>query len=286
MSFTLQSLAVHADAATFSAELPRRRSDKALEAYLSLDTENRPASYQYEDIQILFPDAARAAELAREAERAVKVDRDPVAAIHLLEDAIRLDQIAALDGDCLVQRAALYAELGQPGPWRALELYQIGVSLSRLNHWKEAEVVYDIATALDEGFLWPANNAAWLLATATSTRAHNGPKSVAAAEWTCANSGWGCWSFLGTLAAAFARENDFERAVAWQRVSLQLTPEPQRHCAEFELGEFERGQPCVDNKRKVSAGADITDEELSQLNVRDLLLKANELITAARTVVH
>ncbi len=65
-----------------------------------------------------------------------------------------------------------------------------------------------------------------------------------------------------------------------------MTPEPQRHCAEFELGEFERGQPCVDNKRKVSAGADITDEELSQLNVRDLLLKANELITAARTVVH
>ena len=111
-------------------------------------------------------------------------------------------------------------------------------------------------------------------------------KSVAAAEWACANSGWGCWSFLGTLAAAFARENDFERAVAWQRVSLQLTPEPQRHCAEFELGEFERGRPYIDNKRKVSAGAEITDEELSQLNVRDLLLKANELITAARTVIH
>ena len=286
MSSTLQSLAVHADAATFSAELPRRRSDKALEAYLSLDPENRPASYQHEDIQILFPDAARAAELAREAEHAVKVDRDPVAAIHRLEDAIRLDQIAALDGDRLVQRAALYAELGQPGPWRALELYQIGVSLSRLNHWKEAEVVYDIAVTLDRGFLWPANNAAWLLATATSTRAHNGPKSVAAAEWTCANSGWGCWSFLGTLAAAFARENDFKRAAAWQRVSLQLSPEPQRHCAEIKLGEFERGQPCVDNKRKVSAGVEITDEELSQLNVRDLLLKANELITAARTVIH
>ena len=167
MSFTLQSVAVHADAATFSAELPRRRSDKALEAYLSLDPENRPASYQYEDIQILFPDAARAAELAREAEHAVMVDRDPIAAIHRLEDAIRLDQIAALDGDCLVQRAALYAELGQPGPWRALELYQIGVALSRLNHWKEAEVVYDIAVTLDRGFLWPANNAAWLLATAT-----------------------------------------------------------------------------------------------------------------------
>ena len=33
-------------------------------------------------------------------------------------------------------------------------------------------------------------------------------------------------------------------------------------------------------------GAEITDEELSQLNVRDLLLKANELITAARTVIH
>ena len=106
MSFTLQSVAVHADAATFSAELPRRRSDKALEAYLSLDPENRPASYQYEDIQILFPDAARAAELAREAEHAVMVDRDPIAAIHRLEDAIRLDQISALDGDRLARRAA------------------------------------------------------------------------------------------------------------------------------------------------------------------------------------
>ena len=41
MSSTLQSLAVHADAAKFSAEFPRRRSDKALEAYLSLDPENR-----------------------------------------------------------------------------------------------------------------------------------------------------------------------------------------------------------------------------------------------------
>ena len=286
MSATLQTLTAQAEAAEFSSELPRRRSDKALAAHLSLDPENRPAWHQYEDIQILFPDAAKAAELAGEAERAAKVDRDPVAAIRRLEEAIRLDQIAALDGDRLVQRAALYAELGQPGPWRSLELYQIGTSLGRLKRWKEAEVVYDTAVTLDRAFLWPANNAAWLLATAASTRAHNGPKSVAAAEWACANSGWGCWSFLGTLAAAFARESDFDRAVAWQRVSLQLTPEPQRHSAEIELGEFERGRPYTDNNRKVSAGAEITDEELSQLVVRDLLLKANELITAASTVIH
>jgi len=286
MSTNLQSDVNRAEAMKFSTETPRHRSDRALEAHLSLDPENRPASYQCGDVRILFPDAAKAVELAHQAEYTAKVDRDPVAAIRHLEESIRLDQINALNSDRLVQRAAMYAELGQPGPWRALKLYNIGCSLGRLEHWREAEAVYDFAVSFDRMFLWPANNVAWLLATAVSPGAHNGPKAVAAAEWTCASSDWGCWSFLSTLASAFARENDFERAVAWQKVSLQLSPSHERPSAEFELHEFESGRPHIDSRREVSAGADITDEELSQLNVRDLLLKANELITAARTVIH
>ena len=286
MSDFLDSVLVEDEKAQFSAEFPRRLSDKALKAHLSFDPQNPSSGHEYQDIRVLFPDVAKAAKLAGEAELAAKIDRDPVAAIRRLEDAIRLDQIAALDSDRLVRRATLYAELGQADPWRALELYEIGLSLNRLKRWREAEVVYDVAATFDRGFLWPANNVAWQLATTAAPRANNGPKSVAAAEWACANSGWGCWNFLGTLAAAFAREGDFERAIAWQRISLKLTPELYRHNAEIELREFVNGRPYTDNNRSVSAGAEITEEGLSQLDVRDLLLKANKLITAGRTVIH
>jgi hypothetical protein len=72
----------------------------------------------------------------------------------------------------------------------------------------EAAAVYHAAAHLDPLFAWHLNNMAWMAATATDTRAHAGPFAVARAEMACAVSGWGCWRFLGTLAAAFARAGD------------------------------------------------------------------------------
>ena len=132
MSSTLQSLAVHADAATFSADLPRRRSDKALEVYLSLDPENRPASYQYEDIQLLFPDAARAAELAREAELcyasiAMVTDYDCWHPGHGAVDVAQV--IAVLTGSALVLMNVMYSYVCQRNGLAAAWLCQITINL-------------------------------------------------------------------------------------------------------------------------------------------------------------
>ena len=197
-----------------------RASDAVLAAYLSLPPDEWRGRYNNKDVEIVFPNPPRARELFV---AATEPDRNPVAVIRLFEESIRLDYVGALDDqENLIGRINAYASLGRDEPYRALLLYNIGGTLSQSRRWSEAAVVYHAAAHLDPLFAWHLNNLAWMAATATDTRAHAGPFAVARAEMACAVSGWGCWCFLGTLAAAFARAGDFRRATAWQRICLHL----------------------------------------------------------------
>jgi tetratricopeptide (TPR) repeat protein len=261
-----------------------RESDDVLAAYLSLPPDEWRGRYNHKDVEIVFPDPARARELFVAATQA---DCDPVGAIRLLEESIRLDFIGALnDQENLIRRIDAYASLGRNEPCRSMLLYNIGVILARSHRWYEAAAIYHAAAHLDPLFAWHLNNLAWMAATATDTRAHAGPFAVARAEMACSVSGWGCWCFLGTLAAAFARAGDFHRATAWQRICLRLTPANKRADEKARLCDFEAGRAFTARKREPVAGDRTTDAELAQIDVRELLREAAVLIGGPHTSIH
>lgn len=261
------------------------RSDTALHAHLSLGGSLLTGVHKYLGVEIAAQDPALASSLARDARRIAKAG-DTAKAIEYLTRAIRFDQAGALNRTWLIRRAALIEAGGDTGPTRAIELYDIGCTLKALKLWSEAERAYDAAARLDWAFLWPANNVAWMLTTTADERTHNVQKAVAAAEWACHQSGFGYWAFLGTLAAAFARSLDFERAVAWQQVSLRLTPEAHRENALSELEFYKRGQPWIDRDEHPVAGDRTDEEELSRVNVPELLARAAALAGGSVVKVH
>jgi tetratricopeptide (TPR) repeat protein len=261
-----------------------RASDEVLAAYLLIAPDDWRGRYNNKDVEIVFPSPRRARELFVSATQA---NRNPVGAIKLLEESIRLDYIGALnDQGNLIGRIDAYASLGRDEPYRALLLYNIGGILSQSRWWSEAAVVYHAAAHLDPLFAWHLNNLAWMAATATDTRAHTGPFAVARAEMACAVSGWGCWCFLGTLAAAFARAGDFRRATARQRICLHLTPGNKRADERARLREFEAGRAFTARKHEPVAGDRTTDAELAQIDVQKLLREAAVLIGGPRELLH
>ena len=199
---------------------------------------------------------------------------------------MRLDYIGALDGDAIALRAEFQSKLGLHEPEHAIELYSIGGLLSGLKLWREAGEVYRAAASLDPLLAWPLNNLAWMASTSSDLRAHSGQYAVVSAIEACEISGWGCWCFVGTLAAAFARAGDFGRAAQWQQVSLRLAPEKEKAEAQEMLRQFEVGQAYVDHGRKPAAGeARPSESELAGIDVEALISRAKELIAMSRTSV-
>ena len=76
----------------------------------------------------------------------------------------------------------------------------------------------------DPFFLWPENNLAWLFATCPEPSCRNGLKAIEFAKRACDRSDWHCWSFISTLAAAYAEVGDFEKAVSFQKVAIAMAP--------------------------------------------------------------
>lgn len=263
------------------------RSDAALAVYSRLSPDDWRGRHLFIDGEIVFPDAERASALFEAARKAALEDRDPVAALRLLEQSLRLDYIGALNGsEVLVRRAQGYEAVGRPEASRALGLYQIGCALSQLQWLDEAKSAYDAAAHLDPQMVWPLNNLAWLRSTAPSRYALSGSPGVRFAENACVLSGWGCWCFLGTLAAAFARIGDFRRAVAWQRISLHLSPREHKLDAATMLREFEAGRPWIEQERKVAAGGAIPAEDLARVDVEALVRRASKLMCLPRLRLH
>jgi tetratricopeptide (TPR) repeat protein len=71
----------------------------------------------------------------------------------------------------------------------------------------------------------PALNAsAWLRATCPDEGYCDGQKAVANATTACNLSGWSNGYMITTLAAAYAKAGDFDKAVDWQERAIELLP--------------------------------------------------------------
>lgn len=77
-----------------------------------------------------------------------------------------------------------------------------------------AELDHVIRLPFGPGVRAGAQNArAWLLATCPDRSVRNGKQAVADAKAACQFDSWNNWSYLDTLAAAYAEMGDFDRAM-------------------------------------------------------------------------
>ena len=264
--------------------LGRQLYDAALATYQSLPADGWRGRHPFPGGEIVFADRLLARQYALAGQHALTVNRDPEGAIRLLEASMRLDYAATLEAsDSLVLRVEAYCERGEDRPARAVLLYNLGVTFGRRRCWREAGAAYRASADFDPLFAWHLNNFAWMAATAPDPAAHAGPLAVTLAQHTCIATGFGCWAFIGTLAAAYARTGDFDRAVAWQRIARTLTPAGERAYSEQRLATYEAGEAYVDRVPR-PIGGDADDNE--DTDTATLWREAEALMGVPRPSLH
>ncbi len=119
-----------------------------------------------------------------------------------------------------------------------------GVVRSRLGQYELALADYREALRFDPSSADAYNDAAWLRATCAEARWRDGGKALANAKLACQLSEWKNWRHLGTLAAAYAEQGDYDRAIDTQKQALALMPaEADRQIEQRHLEQFQSRWP-------------------------------------------
>lgn len=105
-----------------------------------------------------------------------------------------------------------------------------------INDYNAAARLFPNDTALN-------NDRAWLLATCPDPTYRNGDQAVRNATLACELSAWQVYNRLGTLAAAYVEEGDFEQAVKWQQKCLEIAPAHCRQARQSRLRLYQAGRP-------------------------------------------
>lgn len=98
----------------------------------------------------------------------------------------------------------------------------LGNALRQQGRIEEAEREYEAALKSAPGSVLAQNNLAWLLATAAESKLRDGAKAVQLAEQAVLATDGNNPVFLHTLAAAYAENGEFDKAVAAAKEALQI----------------------------------------------------------------
>lgn len=98
----------------------------------------------------------------------------------------------------------------------------LGNALRQQGRIDEAEHEYQAALDSDPGLVMAENNLAWLFATAADSHLRDGPKAVQLAEQAVVATNGNDPVMLHTLAAAYAENGEFDKAIAAARDALGI----------------------------------------------------------------
>ncbi len=197
----------------------RRKSDPVLRLLETLPDEGLAGDLARDGLTIAFAEEAVADEMYDVAHRSQEAWQIEGAC----DMGMRIDPRLPSDDDSRhAARAGMLARIGLPAAARALLLHDLGHDYARAGRWKDAAPQFLASARIDPVFAWSLNDAAWMLATTPDEEALCGEVAATFAEEAAAARHWGCWSMLDTFAAALALDDDFPRAVAWQRQALRL----------------------------------------------------------------
>ena len=129
-------------------------------------------------------------------------------------------QAAAARGD-FPAAARLYRTAAEKGNLFALEnlawFYARGKGVAK--DYRQAAVAYERAAL--QNTPRALNALAWFLATCEDDSIRNGAEAVRTATKACELSYWQEWKYIDTLAAAWAENGDFKRAIEYVQLALQ-----------------------------------------------------------------
>lgn len=189
------------------------------------------------------PSARRAASLGSDAKMALEQGR-AAEAVRLVTRAIETDQDTnPSERDYYSLRAAALAAQGDRKASEAIKLYNDASRAADRGDFVAGRRLYEAALVEDPGFLWAANNRAWLAATHPDPEARKDPDAIAYAMYACVKSDWHNWSFIDTLAAAYAEAGDFASAERCAERALALAPSEQRRHVRDALTGYRKKRP-------------------------------------------
>ena len=95
---------------------------------------------------------------------------------------------------------------------------------------------------LDPIMGWGMNDLAWDLATNPEVGKRDGAAAITLAVEACEAVSWRSWSFLDTLGAALAEDENFEEAIRVARAAKIMAPESQQDYLERVLARYRNGR--------------------------------------------
>ncbi len=104
-----------------------------------------------------------------------------------------------------------------------------GIAYAKMKDFDKALADYRQALKLDPKDPAVFNTFAWLLATCPKDSFRDGKKAVEYATKACELTNWKISQFLDTLAAAYAENNEFDKAVQWEKKALENEDYVTRH---------------------------------------------------------
>ena len=134
-------------------------------------------------------------------------------------------------------------------PQNATVFVNRGIGWRKKKEYDKALADFNVAIRLDPQYASAFNNRAWLMATCPDARVRDGKRAVESANRACELNGSKSPFHLGTLAASYAEEGDFAKAVEWQTKAIELLilkDEKRKQDFQSRLELYKANKPCRD----------------------------------------
>jgi tetratricopeptide (TPR) repeat protein len=118
-----------------------------------------------------------------------------------------------------------------------------GYNRQLVGEYEGALADYEEAIRLAPKFALAYQNKAWLLAAADDPNVRDGNKAIEAANQACELNNFKSLGDLKSLAAAYAEDNQFDKAILWQQKALDLAPDEHKPMEEQLLKTYRDKKP-------------------------------------------